>query len=289
MVALNRVLQQHCHTTGILRRQGENIPLGRVSGELWELGTAARAGLPQHQALALVPHRPCAIPPWAGQVPSSFPATGTPGCPGWGRSRGTARVALLAGADREGTTPALPSLSGRFHTPTPPNGLCFVSLGSNKTRRQKNPTYQPPARHLCLALCGLWFQPHKTTSPGNGSKTAPAPSPASLPTPWMAPRSQIPQSAGTEGPHGSLVRAAPTAPAQAAAGIRHCTGGAWMEHLQGTAVKKQERTQEAPSSFLREQHGHDCRQESSQGLSRPELLPCCSSSALRGGVAGLIS
>lgn len=145
---------------------------------------------------------------------------------------------------REGTTPAPASLSGRFYTSTPPNGLCFVFLGSNKTRRQKKkkttPTYQPRARHLCLALCGLWFQPHKTIGPGNVSKTAPAPL-------------TCPPCHGTTVPKppkvlGGLVPIAPLSDQSLQLLPRHCTV-VWLgwRHLQRTGEKKEKKAQEGPS------------------------------------------
>lgn len=255
MVALNRVLQQELsHHRNSAASGGKYSPGLGVSGNCGNWEPLPERGFlstrPWWCPQGLVPHHPCASLGQEGPPPPSQPRghqTLRVGPFQWHGDGGTARLG------QTGTTPDLLSLSGRFYTPTPPNGLCFVSFGSNKTRRQKNPTYQPPVRHLCLALCGLWFQPHKATSPGNGSKTAPAPSPArpAHPPAWHH-GPQIPQSVGSAGPHRSLVRAAPTALAQLLPRLVQASDTVKWWSLDGASPKKscEKAGEDAGSSFL---------------------------------------
>lgn len=149
----------------------------------------------------MVPRHPCAILPWPGMVPQPLPNHwDTKLCRmgpfQWRRDGGTAQLG------QTGTTPAPSSLSGRFHTPTPPNGLCFVSLRSNKMRRQKNPPTNPPPLPGALRFVVPTPQNNR---PWQQLQNSPCPAHLpTLPTPFD----------GTTVPKSPRVSPVPTAPPQ---------------------------------------------------------------------------
>lgn len=204
-----------------------------------------------------MPHHPCAILHWSGLVLHPIPnhwdcRLCLVGPFQWCGDSGTARLGQMA-PHGEGTTPAPSSLSGRFYTPAPPNGLCFVSLGSNKTRRQKKPHLPTPSEAPLPGALRFVVPTPQNNRSWNRLQNSPCPltcppCPSTSTAPWSPNSPECweglsPSLPGQTSSHGS-----PPALAQAGAGVRHCKAVelGWR-HLHRTDVEKQGRTQETSS------------------------------------------
>lgn len=173
---------------------------------------------------------------------TSFPTPGTPNPAGWGCSRGVVTVAPL----REGHNPSpVISLGMVLHThPSQRPLFCFPWFKQDKkTKKPHLPTPQWGTFAWHSAVCGS--NPTKQSALATSPKQ-PLPHSPTLPTPFDGTRvPQIPQRVLSPS-HPCQTSSHSSSPAQAGAGIRHCTVVelGWR-HLQRAGVKKQERSQEA--------------------------------------------
>lgn len=197
---------------------------------------------------------------------TSFPTPGTPNPAGWGCSRGVVTVAPLG----EGTTPALSSLSVWFYTPTPPNGLCFVSLGSNKTRRQKNLTYQPPSGAPLPGTLRFVVPTPQNNRPWQRLQNSPCLTHRPCPPHSMAPGSpNPPESAVPITPLSDQFPQLLPSPGWCRHQALH-SGGAWME---ASPKSRREKAGEEPGSPSLGNNMAMITEESSQGTLQARAAP----------------
>lgn len=184
--------------------RGKIFLLGRVSAGIVGTGNRCLSGAPSApssdgvpRVKGLVPRHPCAILPWSGQVPDLLPHHGDTklcrvGPFQWHGAGGTARLGQ-AGTAQGGHNPSpAVSLGTVLHIhPSQRPLFCFSWFKQDKkTEKPQLPT--PPRGTFAWrsAVCGS--NPTKQSGLATAPKQPLPHSPATLPTPWMAPRSPKP-------------------------------------------------------------------------------------------------